>query len=73
MTRAEFVRKLLGVLYQTQGRFREAEPLYKRAPSVREMALAPDHQDVAQSWTILRRCPLRATVCRPQVVTSGRA
>ena len=36
----------LAVLYQTQGRYAEAEPLYKRALAIREKALGPDHPDV---------------------------
>ena len=30
-----------------QGRYAEAEPLYKRALAIREKALGPDHPDVA--------------------------
>ena len=33
----------------TQGRYAEAEPLYKRALAIREKALGPDHPDVATS------------------------
>ena len=32
-----------------QGRYAEAEPLYKRSLAIREKALGPDHPDVAQS------------------------
>ena len=32
-----------------QGRYADAEPLYKRALAIREKALGPDHPDVAQS------------------------
>ena len=39
----------LAVLYQGQGRYAEAEPLYKRALAIREKALGPDHPDVAAS------------------------
>ncbi len=39
----------LARLYDTQGRYAEAEPLYKRALVVRETALGPEHPDVAQS------------------------
>jgi esterase/lipase superfamily enzyme len=39
----------LAELYRAQGRFAEAEPLYKRALSIREKALGPDHPDVGQS------------------------
>ena len=37
----------LAVLYSDQGRYAEAEPLYKRALAIREKALGPDHPDVA--------------------------
>ena len=39
----------LAALYRTQGRYAEAEPLYKRSLAIREKALGPDHPDVAQS------------------------
>ena len=39
----------LAVLYDEQGRYAEAEPLYKRALAIREKALGPDHPDVATS------------------------
>ena len=39
----------LALLYDAQGRYAEAEPLYKRALAIREKALGPDHPDVAPS------------------------
>ena len=39
----------LAELYQDQGRYGEAEPLYKRALAIREKALGPEHPDVATS------------------------
>ena len=39
----------LAGLYYTQGRYAEAEPLYKRALAIREKTLGPDHPDVANS------------------------
>ena len=39
----------LAVLYDDQGRYADAEPLYKRSLAIREKALGPDHPDVAQS------------------------
>ena len=39
----------LAVLYSDQGRYADAEPLYKRALAIREKALGPDHPDVATS------------------------
>ena len=37
----------LALLYYTQGDYAKAEPLYKRALSIREKALGPDHPSVA--------------------------
>src|SRR5436190_815497 len=34
-------------LYKAQGRYPEAEPLYKRALAIREKTLGPDHHDVS--------------------------
>ena len=39
----------LSGLYYTQGRYAEAEPLYKRALTIREKALGSGHPDVAES------------------------
>ena len=39
----------LAGLYEAQGRYAEAEPLYKRALAINEKALGPDHPDVAAS------------------------
>jgi CHAT domain-containing protein/tetratricopeptide (TPR) repeat protein len=39
----------LGALYQAQGRYAQAEPLYKRSLAIKEKALGPDHPDVALS------------------------
>ncbi len=39
----------LAELYRAQGKYAEAEPLYKRALAIRENALGPHHQDVATS------------------------
>jgi tetratricopeptide (TPR) repeat protein len=38
-----------GSLYSVQGRYREAEPLFKRSLAIREKALGPDHPNVATS------------------------
>ncbi len=40
----------LALLYHTQGRYAEAEPLYKRSLAIREKALGLDHPDVALSF-----------------------
>ena len=37
----------LARLYHAQGKYDQAEPLYKRALAIREKALRPDHPDVA--------------------------
>jgi tetratricopeptide (TPR) repeat protein len=37
----------LALLYNTQGRYAEAEPMYKRALEIKEKAYGPDHPDVA--------------------------
>jgi tetratricopeptide (TPR) repeat protein len=39
----------LGSLYQTQGRYAEAEPLYQRSLAIREKAFGTDHVAVALS------------------------
>jgi tetratricopeptide (TPR) repeat protein len=39
----------LALLYDTQGQYAQAEPLYKRSLAIREKALGPDHPDVAVS------------------------
>ena len=37
----------LARVYEAQGKYTDAEPLYKRALAIREKALGPDHPDVA--------------------------
>ena len=39
----------LADLYRVQGKYGEAEPLYKRSLAITEKALGPDHPDVATS------------------------
>jgi tetratricopeptide (TPR) repeat protein len=39
----------LGMLYQADRKYAEAEPLLKRSLTIREKALGPDHPDVASS------------------------
>src|ERR1700750_855260 len=39
----------LAALYERQGRYAEAEPLFKRALAIRQKALGPAHPDVGQS------------------------
>ncbi len=39
----------LAQVYRAQGRYAEAEPLYKRALAIQEKALGPDHPSVAKS------------------------
>ena len=43
----------LAGLYQSQGRYAEAEPLHKRCAVILEKALGPDHPDVAISLSNL--------------------
>jgi CHAT domain-containing protein len=38
----------LAVLYRSQGRYADAEPLFQRALSIREKALGADHPDVSE-------------------------
>ena len=39
----------LALLYNAQGHYAQAEPLYKRALEIKEQALGPDHPSVATS------------------------
>jgi CHAT domain-containing protein/tetratricopeptide (TPR) repeat protein len=43
----------LAALYRDQGRFADAEPLYKRSLEIREKTLGPDHPDIAASLNTL--------------------
>ena len=43
----------LAMLYESQGKYAEAEPLYKRALAIYEKALGPDHPSVAESLNSL--------------------
>ena len=49
-----------GHVYKEQGKYAEAEALYKRALAIREKALGADHPDVAETLYNL------AVVYRPQ-------
>ena len=63
----------LGLALYDQGRYAEAEPLYKRALAIREKALGPDHPDVAPCLNNLARLyTTRAGTPRPSRSTSGR-
>ena len=44
----------LAALYRAQGRYAEAEPLYKRALAIGEKTLGPEHPEVATSLKNLR-------------------
>jgi len=37
----------LGLLYRAQGKYAEAEPLYRRALAIAEKTLGPGHPDLA--------------------------
>ena len=39
----------LAALYKSQGKYEQAEPLYKRSLAIVEKALGPDHPNVATS------------------------
>jgi hypothetical protein len=51
----------LAVLYNRQGRYAEAEALYKRALAILEKALGPGHPDMATSLNNLAE-PYRTNV-----------
>ena len=51
----------LAVLYGKRGKYREAEPLCKRALEIREKVLGKDHPDVAKQLNNL------ALLCQNQV------
>jgi tetratricopeptide (TPR) repeat protein len=44
----------LAELYYNQGRYEEAEPLYKRALKILEDTLGPDHPEVALTLESLK-------------------
>jgi len=46
----------LALLYQTQGRYAEAEPLHKRSLKICEKALGPEHPDVATVLESMAKC-----------------
>ena len=63
----------LAVLYHAQGKYAEAEPLYRRALGIREKALGPEHPDVATSLNNLAELYRpRGNTPRPSRSTSGR-
>jgi hypothetical protein len=43
----------LAGLYYKEGRYAEAEPLYKRSLAIKEKAFGPDHPDVELSLSNL--------------------
>ena len=43
----------LAELYRAQGKYADAEPLHKRALSIRENHLGPEHRDAAESLSNL--------------------
>ncbi len=46
----------LALLYQTQGKYAEAEPLYKRSLAIDEKAFGPDHLKVATCLRNMAEC-----------------
>ena len=70
--RRRHVAQQPGRLYQSQGRYAEAEPLYKRSLAIREKALGPDHPDVGTALNNLAGCTeTRAATPRPSRFTSA--
>jgi tetratricopeptide (TPR) repeat protein len=53
----------LAVLYGKRGKYKEAEPLCKRALEIREKVLGKDHPDVAKQLNNL------ALLCQNQVMS----
>ncbi len=45
----------MGFVYRAQGKYADAEPLYRRALAIGEKALGPEHPDVATSLENLGR------------------
>ena len=63
----------LAELYRNQGKYAEAEPLYKRSLAIREKALGPDHPDVAPASTIwLCFTMIKASTPKPSRSTYAR-
>ncbi len=48
-----FVLNNLALLYRSQGRYAEAEPLFRRSLEIGEKAMGPDHPDVAATLSNL--------------------
>src|SRR5512132_1952815 len=60
-------------VYKEEGRYADADPLYKRALATWKKALGPDHPDVAQSLDNLAdRISPRVATSMPSHSTSGR-
>ena len=58
----------LAGLYDAQGKYGEAEPLYRRALAIREKALGPEHPDVAtclENYAILLKKMGRGAEAEP--------
>ena len=47
--RLGLTQQWLGYVYQTQGRYADAEPMYRRSLAIYEKVLGRDHPDVADS------------------------
>ena len=63
----------LAGLYQVQGRYAEAEPLYKRSLAICEKAFGPDHPDVALSLNSLAELyRFKVAMLMPSRCISGR-
>ena len=62
-----------GRLYRAQGRYAEAEPLYKRATAIPEKALGPDHPDVGRALNGLACSTQQRPLCRGRAALPARA
>ncbi len=61
----------LALLYDSQGKYEQAEPLYQRALHIREQVLGPEHPDTAQSLNNLAALyEIRASMSKPSRSTS---
>jgi hypothetical protein len=63
----------LAVLYNAQGRYAQAEPLFKRSLAIRVKALGPDHPDVATSQNNLAALYNAQAVCASRTVLQALA
>jgi hypothetical protein len=58
-------------LYDTQGQYASAEPLYKRSLAIKEKALGPDHPSMAASLNNLPRSSIQRSLLRRAMPGGG--